>query len=59
MNLLVESKGEGYCRGVFIENRKHSKMLESLGQAWQRGRASDAQTSGRATDNKLRLYSSL
>ena len=36
-------------------NLKHIKMLDPLGQAWQYGSASAAQTPGLATVNKHRL----
>ena len=42
-----------------IENLKHIKMLDPLGQAWQSGSALAASTLGRATVNKHRLCGSL
>ena len=42
-----------------IENLKHCKMLDPLGQAWQNGNALAAQTPGRTTVNKLNLCGSL
>ena len=45
-----------------IENLKHNKMLDPLGQAgqaWQNGSVLAAQTPGRAAVNKQRLCGSL
>ena len=41
-----------------IENQKHNKMLDPLGQAWQNGSALAALTLGRAIVNNRRLYGS-
>ena len=40
-------------------NLKQNKMLDPLGQAWQNGSDSAAQTAGSATVNKHRLCGSL
>ena len=37
---------------LLIENLKHNKMLDLLGQAWQSGSVLAAQTHGRAAVNK-------
>ena len=42
-----------------IENLKHIKLLDPLGQVWQNGSALAAQTHGRAAVNKYRLCGSL
>ena len=43
----------------YIENLKHTKMLDPLGQAWQNGSALAAKTPGRVAVNKQRLCGSL
>ena len=42
-----------------MENLKHNKMLDPLGQAWQNGSALAAKTIGRVAVSKQRLCSSL
>ena len=45
--------------GIFIENLKHVKMIDPLGQTWQNGSTLAAQRPGAAAVDKHRLFGSL